>query len=113
MFVYGREWNARTFEALSDHAYPRNMHIQENRMFKPLVKVVFAAAIAGLFVFATASAPRANASVDTLPQGSAKRDRLHVAACSKYGWPNFEPRCQFDIRNSESEARTVRVIGLR
>jgi len=89
------------------------MHIQESRMFKPLVKVVFAAAIAGLFVFATASAPRANASVDTLPQGSAKRDRLHVAACSKYGWPNFEPRCQFDFRNSESEARTVRVIGLR
>jgi hypothetical protein len=89
------------------------MQIQENRMFKPLVKVAFAAAIGGLFVFATAAAPKANASVDTLPQDSAKGDRLHVAACSKYGWPNFEPRCQFDIRNPESEARTVRVIALR
>ena len=89
------------------------MQIQENRMYKTLVKVTFAAAIAGLFVFATAAAPKANTSVDTLSRDSTKGDRLHVPACSKYGWPNFEPRCQFDIRNPESEARTVRVIALR
>ena len=88
-------------------------------MFKPIVKMAVAATIAGLFVFATSAAPKANASVDTpaLPQPSAKGDRLtlHVkgAACSRHAWPNFEQRCQFDFRNPESEARTVRVIALR
>jgi hypothetical protein len=84
-------------------------------MFKPIITMVAAAAIAGLFVFVTAAAPNASASVDTLPQASAIDVGLHVvgAACSKHGWPNFEQRCQFDVRNPESEARTVRVIDLR
>ena len=88
-------------------------------MFKPIIRMAVAAAIAGLFVFATSAAPKANVSVDTrpLPQVSETGDRLplHVkgAACSQHAWPNFEQRCQFDFRNPESEARTVRVIALR
>ena len=86
-------------------------------MFKPIIGMAAAAAIAGLFVFATAAVPQASASVDTPPQASVKGDRLplHVrgAACSRNGWPDFERRCQFDFRNPASEARTVRVIALR
>ena len=90
---------------------------QSNRMFKPIVSMTVAAAIAGLFAFATAAVPQANASVDTLPQASVKGDRLPLhargAACSQHGWPDFERRCQFDFRNPASETRTVRVIALR
>lgn len=93
------------------------MQIQENRMFKPLAKVAFAAAIAGLFVFATAATPKANASVDTLPQATATADRLPLqgagTACSQHGWPHYEQRCQFDLRKPANNARTVRVIALR
>ena len=93
--------------------------VQGNRLFKTIIRMAVAAAIAGLFVFATSAAPKANVSVDTrpLPQAFATGDRLplHVkgAACSQHAWPNFEQRCQFDFRNPESEARTVRVIDLR
>ena len=88
-------------------------------MFKPIIRMAVAATIAGLFVFVASAAPKANVSVDMRPppQSSAKGDHLplHVkgTACSKHGWPNFEQRCQFDFRNPESEARTVRVIALR
>jgi hypothetical protein len=88
-------------------------------MFKPIIKMAFAAAIAGFFVFATSAAPKANVSIDApaLPQASVKGDRLplHVkgAACSRHAWPAFEQRCQFDFRNPDSEARTVRVIAHR
>ena len=87
-------------------------------MFKPIISMTVAAAIAGLFAFATAAAPKASASDDTpLPQASAKGDRLplHVkgAACSLHGWPDFERRCQFDFRSAANEAQTVRVIALR
>jgi hypothetical protein len=93
--------------------------IQRNGMFKPTIRVAVAAAIVGLFVFVASAAPMANMSVDPrpLPQVSAKGDRLplHVkgAACSQRAWPHFEQRCQFDFRNPESEARSVRVIALR
>src|ERR1035441_8063491 len=72
--------------------------VQGNRLFKTIIRMAVAAAIAGLFVFATSAAPKANVSVDTRPLPA---------------WPNFEQRCQFDFRNPESEARTVRVIDLR
>ena len=86
-------------------------------MFKPIIGMTVAATIAGLVAFATAAVPQASASIDTLPPASVKGDRLplHVrgAACSRHGWPDFERRCQFDLRNPASEARTVRVIALR
>ena len=88
-------------------------------MFKPFITTTVAAAIAGLFVFATAAAPKANVHDNTrpLPQAAAKGDRLplHVkgAACSRHGWPDFELKCQFDLRRAANEAQTVRVIALR
>src|ERR1035441_7451463 len=41
--------------------------VQGNRLFKPIIRMAVAAAIAGLFVFATSAAPKANVSVDTCP----------------------------------------------
>ena len=63
-------------------------------MFKPIISMTVAAAIAGLFAFGTAAVPQASASVDTPPPASVKGDRLplHVrgAACSQHGWPDFD-----------------------
>jgi len=90
-----------------------------NKVFRPVIKIVVAAAIAGVVVFLTTLAPQANAPVDTraLPQASTKGDRLPLAvkgaACSKHGWPDFEQRCQFDFRKPANEGQQVRIIALR
>jgi hypothetical protein len=48
---------------------------------------------------------------------SANTERLRVPTrgnvCSVHGWPNFETKCQFDLREPDGEARTIRVIALR
>jgi hypothetical protein len=85
------------------------LDLQRNEMFKPVASMAAAAAIAGLFVFAT--------SVATLPQAALTGDR-HVltvkgTACSQRGWPDFERSCQFDLRQPAEEVRTVRVLDLR
>ena len=88
-------------------------------MFEPIVRIAAAALVAGVIALAVTAAPAANdgAAKPTLPQPLAKADRLHVPvkgpACSMYGWPNVEPKCQFDLREPAGEARTVRVIALR
>ena len=88
-------------------------------MSKPIISMAVAAAIAGLFVVATAAAPKANIPDNTPPppQASAKGDRLPLhlkgTACSQHGWPDFERKCQFDLRRAANEAQTVRVIALR
>jgi hypothetical protein len=98
------------------------MHMRDirmNRVFKPIIKIAVAAAIAGVMVFLTTLAPKANAPVDTraLPQASAKGNRLPLAvkgaACSAHGWPDFEQRCQFDFRKPANEGQKVRIIALR
>jgi hypothetical protein len=98
--------------------------IQGGEMFKPIVRMAVAALVAGVIAFAVTDAPAANdhtANADTakqaLPQHFAKADRLRVpvkgAACPVHGWPNFEAKCLFDVREPAGEARTVRVIALR
>lgn len=88
-------------------------------MFRPIVRMAAAVFVAGIIAFAITAAPAANdhEAKSTQLQPFAKSDRLHVAArripCSLHGWPNFEPKCQFDVRKSAGEARTVRVIALR
>jgi hypothetical protein len=93
-------------------------------MFKPIIRMATAAFVAGVIAFAITFAPAANGldeakqSQDT-PQAQpfAKADRLAVplkgSECSLHGWPNFEPKCQFDFRESAGTARTIRVIALR
>jgi len=93
--------------------------IQMNSAFKPIIKIAVAAAIAGVVVFATTLAPRANSLGDAgaQPQTSIKGDRLTLAlkgaACSTHGWPDFERSCQFDLRTSANEGQKVRIISLR
>ena len=77
-------------------------------MFKPIMRIAAAALVAGAIAFAITAAPAANdheakpghEAKQALP--FAKADRLRVplkgAACSLHGWPNFEPKCQFDVR---------------
>jgi hypothetical protein len=90
---------------------------------KPIVRMAAAALVAGAIAFAITAAPAAYDLAPTQPQDAkqtsilARADRLRVpvkgAACSVHGWPNFEPKCQFDFREPGGEARTVRVIALR
>jgi hypothetical protein len=95
------------------------LDFQRTEMFKPIIRMATAAAIAGLIVFATSAAPKANVPevADALPALLVKSDRLPLpvkgAACSKHGWPNFEQSCQFDLRKPANEALTVRVLALR
>ena len=93
-------------------------------MFRPIVRMTAAVFVAGVIAFAVTAAPAANdakgagrATELELPQHFAMADRLRAplkgAACSAHGWPSFEPKCQFDVRETASEARTVRIIALR
>lgn len=88
-------------------------------MFEPVIRIAAAALVAGVIAFAVTAAPAAHDGVanPTLPQPLAKADRLHIPAngiaCSKHGWPNVEPKCQFDLREPAGEPRTVRIIALR
>ena len=93
-------------------------------MFKPIIRMTAATFVAGAVAFAITIAPAAHvragnsyAAKQAPPLPYAKADRLRVpargAACSLHGWPSFEPKCQFDVREAADEARTVRVIALR
>jgi hypothetical protein len=96
-------------------------------MFKPIIRMAAAVVVAGAIAFAITAAPAADDNAvkqdqnAKQPQPFAKADRLRVpvsdplkgTACSLHGWPNFEPKCQFDKREPAGEARTVRVIALR
>jgi hypothetical protein len=90
-----------------------------NKGLRPIIKIAVAAAIASVVVFLTTLARRANAPADThaSPQTSTKGDRLPLAvkgaACSKHGWPDFEQRCQFDLRKPANKEQQVRIIALR
>jgi hypothetical protein len=93
-------------------------------MFKPIVRMTAATLVAGAVAFAVTIAPAAynraeiiSAAKQAPPLPYANADRLRVpargASCSLHGWPSFEPKCQFDVREIADEARTVRVIALR
>jgi hypothetical protein len=92
-------------------------------MFKPITRVAAAVVVAGAIAFAITAAPAADEHAIKQDQNIkqaqslAKADRLRVplrgTACSVHGWPNFEPKCQFDSREPAGAARIVRVIALR
>ena len=101
---------------------PRN--VEEAQMFQQFVRMTAAAVAAGVIAFAITAPPVAiehsvspHAAQQAPPTLYAKSDRLRVpargAACSLHGWPNFEPNCQFKVREPAGEARTVRVIAIR
>ena len=80
---------------------------------KPAVRMAAAALVAGAIAFAITAAPAANdfalpqaqsAKDAKQPSTIALADRLRVpvkgTACSAHAWPNFEPKCQFDLRRA-------------
>ena len=80
--------------------------------------IMVAALIGGVTVFLSGVLQvRAEAPAEVaVQQTHAKGDRLPVlkgTACSSRGWPHYEQSCQFDMRRSADEPRTVRVIALR
>jgi hypothetical protein len=88
---------------------------------RPLIRMAGAACVASAVAFAiTASAsPGATHSgvQDATPAAFADSTHLRVPVrgnlCSAHGWPNFEPSCQFDLREPGGEARVIRVIALQ
>jgi len=92
-------------------------------MFKPIVRITAAALAAGAIAFAITIAPAAHDRAENLHAATQptllpypkvhRRVPIRGAACSLRGWPDFEPKCQFDVRVAVGDARTVRVIALR
>jgi hypothetical protein len=92
-------------------------------MFEPVTRVVVATLVAGTVALLIAIAPAARGHEPMQVQAAKKAqisprpDQLRVplrgSACSLHGWPNFEPRCQYDLREPAGAARTVRVFALR
>jgi hypothetical protein len=90
---------------------------------KPAVRMAAAALVAGAIAFAITAAPAASDFAPTQAQDAKQPSTIAVAArlrvpvkgtaCSAHAWPNFEPKCQFDLREPAGEARAVRVIALR
>ena len=80
-----------------------------------IIAVAAAAAVAGVAVVMMPGAPQAQ-TVAQVPVSHSKADRLPLlapgAACSLHSWPNYDQSCQFDLRRSAGDVRTVRVVGL-
>ena len=85
-----------------------------------ITAIASAALVASLAVFCTSAVPQAKAAPQIeapRDQALAQSDRLPVPAagtgCSSQGWPQYERKCQFDLRQPANAARTVRIIALR
>ena len=81
---------------------------------------VAAALVGGFAAFLTPVAPQARAES---PGQAAPVERSHVKgdrlprlvtgrACSSTSWPNYDRGCQFDLRRSADDVRTVRVVNM-
>ena len=78
------------------------------------IAAVIAAALAASFaVVLTSVVPEAKAETLQAPLLQFDVVTTAPAACLLQGWPNYAPRCQFDLRTSNMESRMVRVIALR
>lgn len=83
--------------------------------FRITAAVIFSAAAA----FAVTAVPAALSLENAAPlrtqiaQVDTPLLQLTGAGCSQHGWPSYEAKCQFDTRDTGSQARLVRVIALR
>ena len=77
-----------------------------------IAAVIVAALAASFAVVLTSGVPEAKA--ETLQAPLLQFDVVTtVPSCLLQGWPNYAPRCQFDLRTAETESRIVRIIALR
>ena len=78
------------------------------------IAAVIAAALAASFaVVLTSVVPEAKAATLQAPLLQFDDVVKTAPACLLQGWPNYAPRCQFDLRTGNTESRIVRVIALR
>jgi hypothetical protein len=91
-------------------------------MFKQIARMTAAALVAAVIAFAITTVPAANDPASNgdearqeRPQPFAKALRVPMKgpACSLQNWPNYQAKCQFDVREAAGEARAVRIIALR
>ena len=87
---------------------------------RPLVRMAAAMCVASAMALAiTASSGATYRGAQDTVTTTAFADSSHLRIpirgnlCSAHGWPNFEPSCQFDLREPAGEARAVRVIALQ
>ena len=80
-----------------------------------------AALVASLAAFFTPVASQARAETQpgaaaALPRSHVKGNRLPLLvtgrACSSMPWPNYDRACQFDLRRSADDIRTVRIVNM-
>src|SRR3954468_14060450 len=79
-----------------------------------------AALVGSMAAFLTPVAPQARAGTQAeapaSPRSISKGDRLPQLvtgrACSSTSWPNYDPGCQFDLRRSVDDVRTVRMVNM-
>jgi hypothetical protein len=78
-----------------------------------------AALVASLAAFFTPVASQASAETQrgaAALQRSLKGDRLPLLVtgrtCSFTSWPNYDRGCQFDLRRSADDIRTVRIVNM-
>jgi len=87
---------------------------------RPIVRIAAATCVAGAVALAVLASRNANAGSqvqEMATQAYALAGQLRVPMrgnqCSVHGWPNFEPKCQFDLRVPDGGVRIIRVIALR
>ena len=79
-----------------------------------------AALVGSLAAFLTSAAPQAKAETQSgataVERALVKGDRLPLLVtgrnCSSKSWPNYDRGCQFDLRRSADDVRTVRIVNL-
>jgi hypothetical protein len=92
-------------------------------MLKPIIRMASGVLAAGAIALAVSAAPSASDQAIGQGEGTAQsqtftanghlRVPIRGNGCSVHGWPNFEPKCQFDVREPGGQARTIRVIAIR
>jgi hypothetical protein len=87
---------------------------------RPIVRTAAAACVGtimGLAITASPGAGRKTQDAGTQSYALANPDRLRVPVrgygCSALGWPNFEPKCRFDLTERAGDARAIRMIVLQ
>lgn len=84
-------------------------------MLTQIIRSISAVLVAATVAFAVSAAPAANddAAKPVAAPVTAETAVLTGSHCSLQAWPDYETRCQFDVRRASGDARNVRVIALR
>lgn len=84
-------------------------------MLNQIIRTISALLVAATVAFAVTAAPAANDDVAKQVPVLVKAETAAVTGsrCSQQAWPDYETKCQFDVRRAGGDARSVRVLALR